>query len=230
MYRFDIHPTAGPIKANPFTMAAQETMVPIMTGSGSRNGIMGTADRMPTVYREGAMDALKLPSRMGDRLHYRDGRVEEQHKLHITPAEARWWGVSPGHELNVFDTDCGKIGILICYDVEFPELARICADQNMHILFVPFLTDTQSAYMRVRICAKARPRRRQPQYGNSRNAFVTYYLKDTMKLAVGQTFYVGWRQFDADRLNIGLDRNIDNKDKTFYRLNNGFNWSNSSLV
>lgn len=76
MYRFEIHPTAGQIKANPFTMAAQETMVPIMTGSGSRNGIMGTADRMPTVYREGAMDSLKLPSRMGDRLHYRDGRVE----------------------------------------------------------------------------------------------------------------------------------------------------------
>lgn len=70
---------------------------------------------------------------------------------------------------------------------------------------------------------------RQPQYGDSRNAFITYYLKDTMKLAVGQTFYVGWRQFDADRLNIGLDRNIDNKDKTFYSLNNGFNWSNSSF-
>jgi len=70
---------------------------------------------------------------------------------------------------------------------------------------------------------------RQPQYGFGRNAFVTYYLKDTMKLAVGQTFYVGWRQFDADRLNIGLDRNIDNKDKTFFSLNSGFNWSNSSF-
>ncbi len=70
---------------------------------------------------------------------------------------------------------------------------------------------------------------RQPQYGSGRNSFITYYLKDTMKLAVGQTFYVGWRQFDADRLNIGLDRNIDNKDKTFYSLNGGFNWSTSSF-
>jgi hypothetical protein len=74
--RFELIPTAGQIKATPFTMAAQETMVPIMTGSGSRNGIMGTADRMPTVYREGAMDALSLPSRMGEKLHYRDGRIE----------------------------------------------------------------------------------------------------------------------------------------------------------
>jgi hypothetical protein len=70
---------------------------------------------------------------------------------------------------------------------------------------------------------------RQPQYGFGRNAFVTYYLKDTMKLAVGQTFYIGWRQFDADRLNIGLDRNNDNKDKTFFSLNSGFNWSTSSF-
>lgn len=75
MYRFELAPTAGQIKANPFAMAAQETMVPMMTGVGSRNGIMGTADRMPAVYREGAMDALKLPSRMGEKLHYRDGRV-----------------------------------------------------------------------------------------------------------------------------------------------------------
>ena len=48
------------------------------------------------------------------------------------------------------------IGVLICYDVEFPELSRIMADQGMQILFVPFLTDTQNAYSRVRVCAQAR--------------------------------------------------------------------------
>jgi predicted amidohydrolase len=46
--------------------------------------------------------------------------------------------------------------VLICYDVEFPELARLLAEQGMQILFVPFLTDTQNAYMRVRLCAQAR--------------------------------------------------------------------------
>ena len=70
---------------------------------------------------------------------------------------------------------------------------------------------------------------RQPVYGNSHNTFVTYYFKDTMKVAVGETFYVGWRQFDAERLNIGLDRNLDNKTKTYYSINNGVNWSTSNF-
>jgi hypothetical protein len=70
---------------------------------------------------------------------------------------------------------------------------------------------------------------RQPIYADGQNNFITYYFKDTMKVAVGETFYVGWRQFDADRLNIGLDRNLDNKEKTFYSVNNGFSWSTSTF-
>lgn len=61
-----------------------------------------------------------------------------------------------GDQIKVFDTDCGKIGIMICYDVEFPEYSRLLADQGMNILFVPFLTDTQNGYTRVRHCAMAR--------------------------------------------------------------------------
>ena len=61
-----------------------------------------------------------------------------------------------GTELKAFDTDCGKIGILICYDSEFPELSRLLADQGMNILFIPFLTDTQNGFSRVRYCAQAR--------------------------------------------------------------------------
>lgn len=61
-----------------------------------------------------------------------------------------------GSGLNVFDTDCGKVGILICYDSEFPELSRLLAEDGMEILFVPFLTDTQNGYSRVRHCAQAR--------------------------------------------------------------------------
>ena len=48
------------------------------------------------------------------------------------------------------------MGLLICYDVEFPELSRLLADQGMQILFVPFMTDTQNGYTRVRSCAQAR--------------------------------------------------------------------------
>ena len=86
----------------------------------------------------------------------RDGGIERFEKLHVTPDEHKVWGMRGGNKLQTFDTDCGKIGILICYDVEFPELSRILADKGMDILFVPFLTDTQNGYSRVRSCAQAR--------------------------------------------------------------------------
>jgi predicted amidohydrolase/GNAT superfamily N-acetyltransferase len=89
-------------------------------------------------------------------LCHRNGKVDYYEKIHITPDESAQWGIRGGNRLKVYDTDAGKIGILICYDVEFPELSRLLADQGMQILFVPFLTDTQNAYMRVRCCAQAR--------------------------------------------------------------------------
>ncbi|RZM84695.1 bifunctional GNAT family N-acetyltransferase/carbon-nitrogen hydrolase family protein [Pseudoalteromonas rubra] len=86
----------------------------------------------------------------------RDGTIESQTKIHPTPYEKSAWIMQGGDSLNVFDTDFGKIGILICYDVEFPELARLLSEQGMQILFVPFWTDTKNAYLRVRCCAQAR--------------------------------------------------------------------------
>ncbi|MBD3226058.1 MAG: GNAT family N-acetyltransferase [Caldithrix sp.] len=89
-------------------------------------------------------------------LFKRDGTIEKQYKLHITPNERHWWGVQPGKHFNVFDTDKGKISIQICYDVEFPELSRIAAEKGANILFVPFCTDERQGYLRVRYCAQAR--------------------------------------------------------------------------
>jgi predicted amidohydrolase/GNAT superfamily N-acetyltransferase len=86
----------------------------------------------------------------------RDGTIDRYEKLHVTPDEQKVWGLKGGSKLETFNTDCGKIGILICYDVEFPELSRLLSDEGMDILFVPFLTDTQNAYSRVRHCAQAR--------------------------------------------------------------------------
>ncbi len=86
----------------------------------------------------------------------RDGTFEMYTKIHITPNEVLYWGMKGGSEIKTFDTDCGKIGIMICYDVEFPELSRLMSDQGMEILFVPFLTDTQNGYTRVKLCAQAR--------------------------------------------------------------------------
>lgn len=89
-------------------------------------------------------------------LCHRNGKLDDYEKIHITPDEAGYWGMQGGSNLKAYDTDAGKVGVLICYDVEFPELARLLAEQGVRVLFVPFLTDTQNSYMRVRCCAQAR--------------------------------------------------------------------------
>ena len=61
-----------------------------------------------------------------------------------------------GSSLNAIDTDCGPIGVLVCYDAEFPELSRHLVNQGAQILFVPFCTDERQGYMRVRYCCQAR--------------------------------------------------------------------------
>ncbi len=86
----------------------------------------------------------------------RDGSRDRQEKLHITPDERSYWGLAGGDQLTLFETDVAKIGILICYDAEFPELSRILRTWGMDILMVPFWTDTRNGYMRVRYCSQAR--------------------------------------------------------------------------
>lgn len=89
-------------------------------------------------------------------LFQRNGKSDSVSKIHITPAEQYEWNIEGGNEMKVIETDVARVGIQICYDVEFPEMSRLLADQGMQILFVPFLTDTQNAYNRVRFCAQAR--------------------------------------------------------------------------
>lgn len=89
-------------------------------------------------------------------LCHRSGKIDEQRKIHITPHEKNDWVIRGGNELQVFETDAGRVGIQICYDVEFPELSRIMSEQGLEILFVPFWTDTKNSYLRVRHCAQAR--------------------------------------------------------------------------
>jgi predicted amidohydrolase/GNAT superfamily N-acetyltransferase len=84
------------------------------------------------------------------------GQVVAQPKLHITPTEKSAWGISGGYSLRPIDAPKARIGVLICYDVEFPEAARYLADLGAEILFVPFCTDTRQSYLRVRYCAQAR--------------------------------------------------------------------------
>jgi len=86
----------------------------------------------------------------------RDGAIHSQEKLHPTPSETYWWNIKGGDALQAIQTDCGPIGVLICYDSEFPEAARHLTDQGALILFVPFCTDERQGYLRVRYCCQAR--------------------------------------------------------------------------
>jgi predicted amidohydrolase/ribosomal protein S18 acetylase RimI-like enzyme len=107
----------------------------------------------------GGSHPTRMPNGRVENIAYiflRDGAVHQQPKIHPTPNEVYWWNIEGGDSLHVIDTDCGPIGVLICYDSEFPELARHLADQGAHILFVPFCTDERQSYLRVRYCCQAR--------------------------------------------------------------------------
>jgi predicted amidohydrolase len=84
------------------------------------------------------------------------GAVYTQDKLHVTPNERREYGIEPGDGLRIFDTPYGRIGILVCYDVEFPELPRLLTLAGVEVLFVPFSTDERKAYLRVSYTGHAR--------------------------------------------------------------------------
>lgn len=86
----------------------------------------------------------------------RDGSLHAREKIHATPSERDYWSVSGGDSADIIDTDCGPIGVTICYDSEFPELARHLVDQGALLLFVPFCTDTREGYLRVRYACHAR--------------------------------------------------------------------------
>ncbi|PWW28443.1 putative amidohydrolase [Cytobacillus oceanisediminis] len=89
-------------------------------------------------------------------LFYPDGRIEEQAKLHITPTEVHEWNMSPGEGLQVFDTEKGRIAVLTCYDIEFPEIVRMAKAKGADVIFCPSCTDDRHGFHRVRYTSHAR--------------------------------------------------------------------------
>lgn len=85
-----------------------------------------------------------------------DGYLGQQDKQVMTRFEREKWDVVAGEPLEVIETDLGKIGILICYDAEFPLLGRALVEQGAEILLCPSCTDSLAGYNRVRIGAMAR--------------------------------------------------------------------------
>ena len=167
--------TAGEDYGAEFVVFPEFLSVQLLSGlppMGSREGIRKLSEYtedyvelMATLAREQGLYLIagSHPVEQPDgRLHNTamifkpDGTHIEQPKLHITPSEKTWWGISGGDSLVVVQTPKARIGVLICYDVEFPEAARYLADRGVEILFVPYCTDNRQGYLRVTTCAAAR--------------------------------------------------------------------------
>lgn len=85
-----------------------------------------------------------------------DGNYGTQGKLHMTRFETEDWKITARSKLRVFETAFGRVATTICYDVEFPEIARVAARAGAHVLVVPSCTDDRQGFLRVRYCAHAR--------------------------------------------------------------------------
>lgn len=88
------------------------------------------------------------------RLFAPTGGRAAQDKQIMTRFERESWDVRGGAPLTVFDTALGKLGILICYDAEFPLLGHALAEAD--VILVPSCTDALAGYTRVRVGARAR--------------------------------------------------------------------------
>jgi predicted amidohydrolase len=141
---------------------------PTMSPADAIAKLADMSDRYIEMFREKAKKTGiyiiggSHPVRVGDEirnvahLFTPTGAVHTQDKLHVTPNEREEYGIAPGEGIKVFETSHARIAINVCYDVEFPELARLQALAGAEILFVPFSTDERKAYMRVRYTGQAR--------------------------------------------------------------------------
>lgn len=81
-------------------------------------------------------------------LYTPSGSTYTQDKLHITPSEREYWGITPGQGIKVFETAIGRLAIVVCYDIEFPELSRMLVEHGVDIILNPFATDERKSYLR----------------------------------------------------------------------------------
>lgn len=84
------------------------------------------------------------------------GILGHQDKQIMTRFERETWFVDPGQGLTLFDTPLGRIGVVICYDSEFPLLSRALVEAGAEILLAPSCTDTFRGFTRVKVGAMAR--------------------------------------------------------------------------
>lgn len=90
------------------------------------------------------------------RLFAPSGAMAVQEKMVMTRFEREQWDIAAGERLTLFDTDLGRLGVLTCYDAEFPLLGRMLVEAGAEVILVPSCTDTLAGFNRVRIGARAR--------------------------------------------------------------------------
>lgn len=175
--------------------------------------------------------AASAPAFEGDRpvnravLYGPGGIVGYQDKQIMTPFEREEWDVVGASGLRIFETPIGRIGILICYDSEFPLLGRILAEAGAEIILVPSCTETLSGFHRVRIGAMARALEGQcvvvhsptvgdcdwmPALDTNRGRAAIYappdgFWPETGIVAQGEPDHPGWvtAEIDLDRIRQG---------------------------
>lgn len=129
-----------------------DAILEIMREAARRHGAWLLPGSMP--WREGGRDGGRIRNRAP--LISPDGRALFQDKSVMTRFEAEVWGVSPGDPPCVFETPWGRIGVAICYDVEFPPLVRAQVEAGAWLILAPSCTDTRHGFNRVRLSARAR--------------------------------------------------------------------------
>ena len=67
----------------------------------------------------------------------RQGNLAGKYRKTSLPREEISGGITPGDALPVFDTDFGRIGMIICWDSTFPEQARTLAQKGAEVIFLP---------------------------------------------------------------------------------------------
>ncbi len=113
-----------------------------------KHGVMIVAGSAPWRRKDGTFNVAQV---FGPR-----GAAESFTKIMPTPWERDPWKISGGRELKVFDIGITKVGLLICYDIEFPLLSRALAEAGAEIILAPSNTETEWGYWRVRAGAAAR--------------------------------------------------------------------------
>ncbi|MEM7635385.1 MAG: carbon-nitrogen hydrolase family protein [Pseudomonadota bacterium] len=128
-----------PLQAELHQRLAVEHGVSIVAASGPQRHSDGSATNVARIF---------APS----------GKQGEYHKLMMTPWEREPWQVSagPADGLCVFDLGQVRVGLVICYDIEFPLLSRALAEAGAEVILAPSNTETEHGYWRVRTGCMAR--------------------------------------------------------------------------